>query len=385
MGFRHPVVLAACGALCASALSLGVPSATASPRASGPQWRIVARTPSWMTVAIAPTTTSAWAFGWGAHEPDGPIFPIGRHWNGHRWSSVQFPSGVRDSGMSCAGASSPTNVWAFSGAGASGGNPPSTVSGLRLRASGRWVIAKNFPISYVTGCNVLSPTDVWAFGGEVAGLGFGIGTWHFHGSTWTLMNTGKLVLFNASAVSAGDIWAVGADVTHLTPQPVMGRWDGHAWHEVRSIAAALPQQTQSTRVGLEAVNALSRHDVWVLASMARGCCITRFLVVHWNGHKWSRVRPGSPGYYLPTAVSDGHGGWWSTPYLTSLTVRYLLHRAHGRWSRFALPVPLSLFPGISPGGGIVHVPHSSAMLLAGSQIHARGVSGVILAFGKLPA
>jgi hypothetical protein len=36
-------------------------------------------------------------------------------------------------------------------------------------------------------------------------------------------------------------------------------------------------------------------------------------------------------------------------------------------------------------GGITDVPHSNAMLLAGTQVKARGVSGVILAFGRLPA
>jgi len=335
-----------------------------------------------MNVAIAPTATSAWAFGWGAHEPEGPIFPIGRHWNGHRWSRVQFPGGVKNSGMSCAGASAPDNVWAFSGAGAAGGNPPSTVSALRLRGR-RWVIVRNFPGSYVTGCDVLSPTNVWVFGGALAGLGPPIGTWHMHGSTWTLINTGHLVLFHASVVSAHDIWAIGAN--ELSLQPVMGRWNGHTWREIRSIDAALPRPTKTTRVGLDAANAISGHDVWVLASVAGSSGITRFVVVHWNGNKWSRVGPRSPGYYLPTAVSDGHGGWWSPPYLSRTAARYLLHRARRQWTRFPLPVQLSLFPGSSPGNGIVHVPSSNAMLLAGTQVRARGVSGVILAFGRLPA
>lgn len=383
MNSRRLTALVACAALGPSALLLGASSATANSGASAPGWRVVARASARMDAVVAPTATSAWAFGWAAHEPNGPVFPVGRHWDGHRWSRVRFPTGITNSGMSCAGASSPANVWAFSGQGGAGGNPPGTVSALRLQA-GRWVLVRDFPRSFVTGCNVLSKTNVWVFGGEVAGTGPGIGTWHLHGSTWTSVNTGQLVLFNASVISPGDIWAVGADVTHLTPLPVIGRWDGHAWREIRSIDAVLPRQTKTTRVGLESINAFSPHDVWVLALTARGGNLTSFLVVHWNGHKWSRIRPGSAGYYLPTAVSDGHGGWWSPPYLLSLTARYLLHRANGRWRRSSLPVPMSLFPGFPPGNGIAHVPHTNAMLLAGTESTPTGFSGVILALGKLP-
>jgi len=334
---KRLVTVGACATMCMGALTLTVPHAAAISRAAAPHWRIVVRTSAGMLGPIvAPTATSAWAFGWGAHPPQGQIFPIGRHWNGHRWSGVRFPSGVKNSGMSCATKSSPTNVWAISGAGASGGNPPSTVSALRLRA-GHWIIVKNFPGSYVSGCNVLSATNVWVFGGAVAGLGPPIGTWHLHGSTWTQIKTGHLVLFNASAVSATDIWATATDTSNSPPfHAVVARWNGRSWHEMRSIGASLPTLTSTTRVGLDNVNALSARNVWVLATVLRKSAES-FLVVHWNGQRWSRVAPGRPGYYLPTAVPDGHGSWWSAPYLADGSVPYLVHRTHGRLA----PIPAS--------------------------------------------
>ena len=381
MGPRRTAVLAAGGALCIGGLALGVPPAAASRPAAAPHWRVLARTAGSLGAVVAPAPASAWAFGWGARPPEGPIFPIGRHWNGHRWSRVQFPSGVKKSGMSCAGASSASNVWAFSGAGASGGNPPGTVSALRLRAR-RWVLVRDFPGSYVTGCNVLGATNVWVFGGAVAGLGAPIGTWHFRGSAWTRISTGNVVLFNASAVSARDIWAVGADTTHSPRnQPVVARWNGRSWREIRSIGTALPRPASTTAVGLDNISAASPSSVWVLATVFRKSG-TNFVVVHWNGRTWRRVKPGSAGYYLPTAVPDGHGGWWSVPYQAQ-PVRYLLHRAHGRWSRFSLPVPLLVFPGaVSSSFGMTHVPHSDTMLVAGTQDQPRGTSGVILAFAR---
>src|SRR5215472_14033485 len=223
MNSKRLAILGACGALCATGLTLGVPLAVAQAahvQAPASRWRVVARTPASLGVVVAPTATSAWALGWGAHPTGSIIFPVGRRWNGHRWSSVHFPSGVMNSGMSCAAAGSPTDVWAFSGAGAVNGEAPNAVSALRLRA-GRWMIVKNFPGSYVSGCNVLGPTDVWVFGGAVAGLGPPIGTWHFNGSRWRLFNTGSLAIFNASVVSAKDIWATAADASKCPCEPVV--------------------------------------------------------------------------------------------------------------------------------------------------------------------
>src|SRR5215510_7610078 len=95
---RNMVILAASGVMCVSALTLGAPSAAANSHATTPHWRVLARTPGSLGAVVAPTATSAWAFGWGARPPTGPIFPIGRHWNGHTWSRVQFPAGVKNSG-----------------------------------------------------------------------------------------------------------------------------------------------------------------------------------------------------------------------------------------------------------------------------------------------
>src|SRR5215471_12317824 len=62
----------------------------------------------------APTATSAWAFGW-VGKNNGLIAPVARQWNGHRCSGATLPGAVKDSGMACAAASSPGNVWAFFG------------------------------------------------------------------------------------------------------------------------------------------------------------------------------------------------------------------------------------------------------------------------------
>jgi hypothetical protein len=361
-------------------LSLAAPSmaVTGAPSAPAAQWRVVATTPGFLDAVIAPTATSAWALGWVPNERKGTIAPVARHWDGHTWTSVTMPSAVRDSGMACAGASSPDNVWAFYGAGASLANPPATAGALRLE-NGQWVPQHAFGPSYVTGCNVLGPSDVWVFGGQVAGLGPGVGTWHLTSSGWASLNTGSLVLFGGSVVSANDIWAAGADITSpsFVPMPVLGRWNGQAWVEDRSIAAVLPKPTSTRGVGLVTINALSDSDVWVQAGVGIANT-TRVIVVHWDGQGWHRVSTASFGYHLADAVPDGHGGWWAPPYVQDASAPFLWHGVDGHWTRFPLPTSITNNPA---GIALAHVPQSAAMLGASSNT---GRHGVILASGTLP-
>src|SRR5215470_12036740 len=153
------IVLALSAALAAFTVGLAGPSAAlaGAPSPSMAQWHVAARTPGFLDAIVAPTATSAWAFGW-IGKNNGLIAPVTRQWNGQRWSAVTLPGAVKDSGVACAAASTPRNVWAFFGAGASLGNPPGNAGAQRLQ-NGQWVPEKTFPGSYVTGCNVLGARD----------------------------------------------------------------------------------------------------------------------------------------------------------------------------------------------------------------------------------
>ena len=56
MAPRRMIFVAACGLMCASALTLGAPSAVASLHATTPHWRVLARTPGSLGAIVAPTT-----------------------------------------------------------------------------------------------------------------------------------------------------------------------------------------------------------------------------------------------------------------------------------------------------------------------------------------
>jgi hypothetical protein len=95
-------------------------------------------------------------------------------------------------------------------------------------------------------------------------------------------------------------------------------------------------------------------------------------LLHWNGHRWSKVRmpTGRTGYLF---AGDGHGGLWVSGFGRAPAYKQtFLHRTSaGRWSAFGVPLrngespgnvsELSLIPGTtslvgvgnvySPGGG----------------------------------
>ena len=152
--------------------------ALAASSASTPRWRIVGTTSGYLNAVVAPSLRTQWAFG--AKELNKPLPPVAlRHVGGH-WVQAALPATAKGA-IVCAGASSPSNVWAFEGEsyGPFGAN---SAAALQLR-SGHWVMRHEFGNLFLTGCNALSPTDVWAFGST--GAGPAIGTWRLHGRTWT--------------------------------------------------------------------------------------------------------------------------------------------------------------------------------------------------------
>jgi hypothetical protein len=382
---RRQAVWAAAAAL---TLAVGLACTPALARPAAPaadHWRIVLQGKSAGSVVIAPARTSVWAFGVQTTGTPARTLAVARHWDGQRWSGPRPVSPVKNSYVTCAGSSSAADAWAFVQAGGGLGNPPSYAAVVRLRR-GRWVTEKVFPRqagTIMTGCNVLGPTDVWVFGGEVAGLGRTVGTWHLTRSGWRRFNTGNLVIFHASVVSGTDIWGAAADLSTTIPRPVLARWNGKHWSEDRAIDAALPRPTSSMFVAIQALHALSAHDVWVQAITYTQTRITGTVVVHWNGSAWHRVRRVSFGYHLPTAVTDGHGGWWAVPFPAAGSSGYLLHGARGHWTRFSMP------PNVTHGDAsyvhLSHVPRSAVMVGDGTLADGHGhFTPVLLAFGPPP-
>lgn len=353
--------------------------------ASNAHWRVVARSDSELNTIVAPAAGSAWALG----EKPGPSFgslPAGLRWNGHKWSRVSFPKAVK-SGIACTAATSPGDVWAFAGTSYSGG-AASYAGALRL-SGGKWVVKKAFvPAGIVSGCTVLSATNAWVYG--LAHVAPGAGTWRLKGSTWRLTKTGSFDLISASEVSARDIWAMGAD--RVGNNDVLAHWNGQSWRSDAAFAAALPAQSATLIWDVTAINAVSAGNVWVAGQILRENSQDNFVaspyVLHLANGKWRTVARSNPGYYLPGAVSDGHGGWWSQGtgrefgFGAPSAKPYLLHYTDGRWHRVTIAAPKGYTMQIIDA---VRVPRSRAMLAVADLTNGKtGYISEVLAYGQLP-
>jgi len=374
----------------AAVAGLGLPPGTAaasSHRVPANHWRVVARSDSALNTIVAPSATSAWAMGTkaGAHNA---ALPAGVHWNGRSWSAAAFPEAVA-SGIGCSGASSPRNVWAFAGASIFGGSA-SYAGALRL-SGGKWVVDHAFtPPGLVSGCSVFSPTDAWVYG--LTHVAPGVGTWRLKGRTWKPVHTPNFYLVTASAVSASDIWAIAAGPTGL--DNVVAHWNGRAWRRNKALDAVLPPPSATVTPTITAINAVSAGNVWLSAEVDRQAgpaAGVSHLVLHLSGGIWHKVGPANVGYYLPGAVSDGHGGWWAigppaplppaAPAAPLPARPYLLHETRGHW----LPVALPVVPGyVLQVIGLAHVPGSGAMLAIGELYNGlAGLHSAVLAYGNL--
>ena len=89
-------------------------------------------------------------------------------------------------------------------------------------------------------------------------------------------------------------WAVGFTLPN-SPQgdfhPLLARWDGRRWR-----AARPPAGIGAGR--LDGVTALSASNAWAVGGAINANHISAPLIIHWNGHRWARVRAAPvPGYF----------------------------------------------------------------------------------------
>jgi hypothetical protein len=373
---RAPRLLPLTAAACAACIALASGAWPASASTTG--WRVVERTGSALYTFVMPTATSAWALG-AKVGPNNSALPSGVRWNGHLWSGVSFPTAVK-SGIGCSGASSATNVWAFAGSSLFG-NSAAYAGALRL-SGGKATVAKSFtPPGIVSGCSVLGPGNIWVYG--VAHVAPGVGTWRLHGTTWSKVTTGTFSLVTASKVSATDMYALADGATGVGN--VVAHWNGSTWSRVPGLGGTLPTQTSTTMWETTAINAVKPGNVWVAGEIFKGTTTSTFVRHLWDG-QWHKAGPRNFGYYLATAVRDGHGGWWSTGIPFAQPVRsspYLLHGTGGVWHKVSLPHATGTQTQIMQ---VIRVPGTSSMLAIAQVYNGQpALHSEVYAFGSLPS
>lgn len=251
--------------------------------------------------------------------------PALHHLTGRTWRAVSLP-GPPGTFVTNISATSATNVWAALA------NEP-----LVARLTGGGWVTKSFAhgTDAIATDNIVTigPKNTWVFA-------FDFNTKspfaeHFNGSTWTRSPLPALVdcdcqTHAVSASSAGNIWAWVFD--SKTKAFATMRWNGQKWQVIKLPAHVVPT---GQKVGALQMLAESRTDVWATADnvMSTGSII----LLHWNGHAWTKIGGKLPkGQLAGPIAADGRGGLWLIGRTRTFS-QFILHYTGGRWTRFSMP------------------------------------------------
>jgi hypothetical protein len=254
-----------------------------------------------------------------------------QHWTGRKWRTVPTPPGVTSAGAVIAG-SSPGNVWAFTSLGTS------ATADVALRWNGdKW---KSYPIQLfgLSSAVVFGSKDAWVFATGCCQVPATPVALRFNGTKWSPAKT-PIVVDDASALSASNIWAVGPTVTSVKTAHwvfTTEQWTGGAWR-----AHALPRLRlpKGTALLNGQVLALGPKNVWADFSLQEGQgAAAGTVLVHYNGRKWTQVTvPYKAAFMLTSMTADGQGGIWIAATQSFGATQYMYHLRAGRWSRMEMP------------------------------------------------
>jgi hypothetical protein len=311
-------------------------------------WQVVKSLPahqlSGFSSLVMTSTNSGWAFENTGGKADITAWQL----NGTTWAKQPFPVAT---GSVAVQATSPDNVWAFT-------------TGEALQWNGAdWTVMRRFaePSHSITGELVVSPTDVWVWTAH--------GAVRYSGTTWTSVPAGNN-LSAVSALSPDSIWGVGyRSVEH---------WNGTVWHST-SLAHLLPKSTATCGSYLTAIYAASPTKVWVAATGGCEDFLGPFVLLHYDGQKWEKVRE-LPNQGRSYQVSpDGRGGLWIEACIGDGGGCALIHYSDHDFAVAKLPIGKD---GIVIDG-ISTVPHTGITYIAGQTYKFVGLptGPVIMRYG----
>ena len=350
-GTRWAAVLVSAGALAAGGVTAaGQAPVAAAVRPDAGGWRIALRVSGpnapYFSAVTATGPASGWAFE--GFQFGGTDRAAAWQLTGRGWHRAAFP-GRPGELVTRAAAASPGNVWAIAQ-----DFPGPTTRVLHWDGT-RWSVARQFRRA-AGGVAVLGPRNVWVFG-----FGFGarsLGAWHWNGHRWTAPPSGH-GLTAGRGLAADDVWAVGGRL--------VAHWNGHRW-ERTSVAALLPRKAVTVHPRLVDIYEQSPSSVWAVGSGYREQGGGPVVVLHFDGHAWSRTAQGSAGNPAQI-VPDGSGGLWiPVPAIDGIDGAdgQIMHLTGGHLT----PAPLPVSPEEASVQSIANVPGTTRSFAAGFT-HAR--------------
>ena len=241
--------------------------------------------------------TDAWVVGntfvqgWrnGQRRPQGPPFAL--RWNGVEWAEAPLitPEGVDRLTLEDVVAIAPDEAWAVGDVVRGSGQTPQA-----LRWDGNTWSPADTPAPpgpgsmSLRGVDAVSSNDAWAvgysyrYGGSVSHTLIE----HWDGQKWTVVPSPDVLpdngLYDVSALSETDVWAVGDTSDREDQRPLILHWDGTIWSSV-----AVPS-VPGWPLWLYGVEAVAVDDVWAVGFTTVGSA-HEALILHWDGKRWSRV------------------------------------------------------------------------------------------------
>ena len=222
---------------------------------------------------------------------------LAEHWNGTTWSVVTSPNvGSNWNDLSAIMAISPKDVWAV-GTFTSGTDPLHTL--IEHWDGTTWSVVASpnagSSVNNLLGVAAASPNDIWAVGRSFSLSRNKTQTLieHWDGTKWSIVaspspDNNTFATYEAiTAVSPQDVWAVGwySYNNNTVSKTLVEHWDGTTWKIVRS--PDVPTHSDF----LLGITAISPGNVWAVGSTeATGS--QKVLIERWDGTKWSIV-PGA--------------------------------------------------------------------------------------------
>jgi hypothetical protein len=207
--------------------------------------------------------------------------------------------------------------------------------------------------------SAVSAGDIWAVGYAFDGANTDSTlTIHWDGATWSVISSPNpsqgSILTSVSANAADDLWAVGyhIDVGGQSPPiyTLIEHWNGVQWSVVPS-----PNVSQTNY--LYGVKALSSQSAWAVGSSSDyGTGVNSdTLILHWNGVQWSVVASPNAGTDTYDQLNDvaavapndvwAVGSYYNSAYTTSYTL--ITHWDGSQWSIISSPNVGTLNNGLS--------------------------------------
>jgi hypothetical protein len=325
-----------------STLVMGVWAATptdAAAAASSPGWRVVASVgnsshgelPGFFAATGPHNAFSSWECVSCSRSARADNFI--RHWDGRSWRrSISLPVSLNyPRSVIALGASSSSNLWAFTNNGRAG-----IWNGHAWKISSlpTWVLRPSRVGDPFGQAAVFGPGNAWVF--CIGAMAQPTLAAHYFRGAWR-----KVPLPGApedvSAIAADDIWVLGITKQSLTAaKPVFAamHWNGSSWRTLQLPAVNIPQ---GDSVGYR-IAAVGPRNVWLARQVGNATSTFSVALLHWTG-RWRVVRAPTGIKALGPMAQDGHGGVWLEAQVGSVTSgrSALYHYNGGRWSHQGVP------------------------------------------------